>query len=109
MLMMLGLILLIFAIITWIGACITYYSSEYGLTTKRVLVKVGFIRRRSIEILLQRVESIQVDQTLWGRLWGYGTIIICGTGGSRDPFYRIADPLTFRREVQEQLEKSLTK
>lgn len=104
----LGLLLLLGAIVTWITALITYLCSEFGLTNRRVMVKTGFIRRYSLELLLQRVESIQVDQSILGRILGYGTIIICGTGGSRDPFPNIDDPLTFRRKVQEQLEKTIS-
>jgi uncharacterized membrane protein YdbT with pleckstrin-like domain len=88
----------------WASAYLRYISSEFGVTNQRVIVKIGFIRRYSIEILLQRIESIQVEQTILGRIIGFGTIIICGIGGQRDPFDLIADPLTFRKRVQEQLE-----
>ncbi len=104
----LGLLLLFGAVVTWITALITYLCSEFGLTNRRVMVKTGFIRRYSLELLLPRVESIQVDQSVLGRILNYGTIIICGTGGSRDPFQNIDDPITFRRKVQEQLEQTLT-
>lgn len=84
-------------------ALITYATSEFGVTNKRVLVKVGFIRRNSIEILLNKVESIQVDQGILGRLLDYGSIVVSGTGGSRDPFHNILSPLRFRRVAQEQI------
>lgn len=104
---MMGYLLLAVAGLTWLDAVITYYTTEFGLTSKRVLLKTGFIRRNSLEILLPRIESIQVHQSLIGRMLDYGTIIISGTGGSKDPFSRIAEPLLFRRKVQEQLEKHL--
>lgn len=105
-LMVIGLLALATAFFMWISAIITYISSEFGLTNRRVMVKTGFIRRYSLELLLPRVESILVDQTILGRLFGYGTIIICGTGGSRDPFRNIDDPITFRHQVQAQLEET---
>ena len=76
------------------GAC------EFAVTNKRVIIKVGLISRRSLEILLNKVEAITVDQGLWGRIFGYGTIVIIGTGGTTEPFQLIADPLEFRRQSQ---------
>lgn len=84
-----------------------YISSEYGITNQRVLMKVGLISRSSLEVFFQRLESIQIEQTFVGRILNYGTVIICGTGGSKDPFYFIPNPLEFRRQVQMQMEKSL--
>jgi uncharacterized membrane protein YdbT with pleckstrin-like domain len=78
-------------------------TSEFAITTKRVIVKLGLISRHTLELNLQRVESVSVEQTLFGRMLGYGTITIIGTGGTREPFHRIADPLGFRRAVEEQL------
>lgn len=101
----LGVIVLLIALISSLFAFITYQTSEYGITNRRILMKVGFIGRLSLEILLQRVEGIQVIQTITGRILGYGSIIIIGTGGSQDPFPNIPDPLTFRRYAQQQLEQ----
>lgn len=85
---------------------VIFISSEYGITDKRVLMKVGLIRRNSLEIFFNKIESINVNQTIPGRIFNYGIIIIAGTGGSKDPFYFIPDPLGFRRRVQEQIEKA---
>jgi len=78
-------------------------TSEFAVTEKRVLMKVGWIRRRSVETLLGRVEAIAVEQGIGGRLLDYGTIVVTGTGGTRERFDRIAAPLDFRREVQAQI------
>ena len=64
----LGVIAFILFIVTGIGSLVSYVTSEFGVTTKRVLVKVGFIRRSSLEILLNKVESIQVHQGILGRI-----------------------------------------
>ncbi len=80
-------------------------SSEFAVTTKRVVVKVGLVRRHSTEILLRQVEGITVDQGLLGRIFGYGTIVIEGTGSDRTPYKGIAAPMAFRLAVQEQVEK----
>jgi uncharacterized membrane protein YdbT with pleckstrin-like domain len=91
------------AVVTGIAAYISRVTSEFGVTNKRVLIKTGFIRRKSLEVLLTKVEGIQVDQDISGRILGYGSVVVTGTGGSRDPYHRIAEPLNFRRKVQEQV------
>ena len=98
-----GGVFLLLTVITGIPAWIKSSSSEFGVTNKRVLIKVGFIRRHSMEILLSKVEGIGVDQSLWGRIFGYGSIHVTGTGGTNEHFHRIASPLEFRRRVQEQI------
>ena len=87
----------------WIWPLIEYWTSEFAITNKRVIVKMGLIRRQTLELNLQRVESVSVDQTIMGRILGYGTLTIIGTGGTREPFRRIAHPLEFRKAVEEQL------
>ena len=81
-------------------AWVTYKTSEFAVTDKRVVIKVGWIRRRTLETMLSKVEGIGVDQSLTGRMLGYGSIEVTGTGGTREEFARIADPLEFRRQVQ---------
>jgi hypothetical protein len=81
-------------------AWVTYTTSEFAVTDKRVVIKVGWIRRRTLETMLSKVEGVGVDQSLTGRMLGYGTIEVTGTGGTREEFDRIADPLEFRRQVQ---------
>jgi uncharacterized membrane protein YdbT with pleckstrin-like domain len=88
------------AIIFSIGPLIEYQSSEFAVTNKRVLIKVGFIRRHSLELLLNKVEGIGVDQGILGRIFNYGTMSVIGTGGTRESFKDIARPLEFRKQVQ---------
>ncbi len=79
---------------------VQYLTSEFAVTNKRVLVKVGFISRHTLELLLSKVETVGVDQSILGRILGYGTIVVIGTGGTREPFRAITDPLEFRHQVQ---------
>jgi len=97
-----GLFVLI-AIVTGIASFINYTTSEFGITNKRVIVKVGFIRRNSVEVLLNKVEGIQVNQGILGRILGFGSITVSGTGGTKDPFHKIDAPLEFRKRAQEQI------
>jgi uncharacterized membrane protein YdbT with pleckstrin-like domain len=95
----LGGIGLLFAI----GPLINYSSTEFAVTNKRVLSKTGFIERESDETLLSKVEAVGVDQGIVGRMLGFGTVTITGSGGTEDSFPRISDPLEFRRQVQNQV------
>jgi uncharacterized membrane protein YdbT with pleckstrin-like domain len=106
---LLPLIAFIIGLVDFIAQYIGYISSEFGVTNKRVIVKIGYIRRSTSENFLSKIENIQVSQTILGRILNYGTIIIHGTGGTREPFFLIDDPLEFRKQIQIQVEKSLVK
>ncbi len=73
------------------------------LTNKRVIVKTGLASRRTLELLLSRIESVVVEEPAMGRVLGYGTVIIRGTGGTPEMFEKIAHPLEFRSQVQSQI------
>jgi len=94
-----GIIGLVLFLPPWIKS----NSSEFAITNKRVLIKVGLIRRHSLELLLQKVEGIGVDQSVLGRILGYGTITVSGVGGTKEAFPMITSPLEFRRQVQASL------
>jgi uncharacterized membrane protein YdbT with pleckstrin-like domain len=95
-------------VVLFIPPWIRSVSSEFAITNKRVLIKVGLIRRHSLELLLQKVEGIGVDQTVLGRILGYGTITVSGVGGTKESFRTISDPLEFRRQVQASLSTSFS-
>jgi len=78
-------------------------ATEMAVTNKRVIVKSGLANRRTIELLLSRIESIAVEEPALGRLLGYGTVIVRGTGGTPEVFPQIARPLEFREHVQRQI------
>jgi uncharacterized membrane protein YdbT with pleckstrin-like domain len=99
----LGLALVGIGLLLAIGPAIRYISSEFAVTNKRVLSKVGFIERESDETMLTKVEAVAVDQGIVGRLLGFGTVTITGTGGTQEPFPRISHPLEFRRQIQSQV------
>ncbi|RZS54516.1 PH domain-containing protein [Sphaerotilus mobilis] len=92
---------LIFLIKAWVR----YRTTELAVTTRRVIVKFGLIRRSTVEININKVESIQVDQDILGRLFNHGTLIIAGAGNPQAPVSGISDPMAFRRafiEAQDQ-------
>ena len=99
-LLALGLVLLPafgIGLIFWGIAYIRIKSTEIAVTTKRLIVKYGFIRRSTIEININKVESIQVDQGMLGRMLNYGTLVISGTGTSHAPITGISEPMAFRK------------
>ncbi len=90
---------LIHALVIWIN----YLCAEFGITNQRVIVKEGFLKRKTIEVFLKSVESVQVDQSIWGRMLNFGTVIVSGTGGVTDPLNMIRKPLDFKKQVQQRL------
>jgi uncharacterized membrane protein YdbT with pleckstrin-like domain len=82
-------------------------TSEYAITNKRVIIKVGLISRRTVEMNLSKIESVNVDQSIVGRLLGYGEISLNGTGGTKESCRDISDPTTFRRVFQESIDQNL--
>ena len=64
-----------------------------------VIYKSGLLSRHTLEMNRGKVESVDVDQSILGRLCGFGTIIVRGTGGSLEPIRMISDPLTFRSHI----------
>ena len=76
-------------------------TSEFAVTTSRLILKVGLISRYTTELLLAKVESIGVRQGLIGRVLNYGDLTVTGTGGAREVFRRVRDPIGFRNHVQQ--------
>ncbi|HXN54323.1 MAG TPA: PH domain-containing protein [Candidatus Acidoferrum sp.] len=98
-----GAILLAAAIITISYGVAKRNATEMAVTNRRVLIKTGMTSRRTLDLMLSRVESIGVEETAAGRMLGYGSVIVRGTGGTPEPFLMIAHPQEFRRAVQEQI------
>lgn len=98
-LIILGFIFLfgLIGILFWIAAAIRYFTTELAITNKRVIAKFGLISRSTIEINLQKIESIQVNQGILGRIFDYGSIVVSGAGNPQAPIPGISKPLQFRR------------
>jgi uncharacterized membrane protein YdbT with pleckstrin-like domain len=105
---MVGLALILLGNLILAIAWVRRSATEMAVTNKRVIIKVGFLTKRTIELFLSKVESVEVEQTFSGRMMGYGSITVRGTGGTHEPFSYVADPLEFRRQVQHQIEEHTT-
>lgn len=79
-------------------------SAEMGVTNKRVIRKSGVIMRDTDEIRLSKIESVSVKQGVLGRIFGYGDVVIVGTGGNGAVMKGVDDPLAFRVRVMQAAE-----
>ncbi|CAL74511.1 conserved hypothetical protein [Bradyrhizobium sp. ORS 278] len=74
-------------------------TTETDVTNRRVVHKTGFIRRRTFEMALDKVESVDVNQTIMGRILNYGDVTILGVGEGKETISTIAEPLAFRNAI----------
>ena len=88
-------------LIFWLAAFIRYKATELAIANKRVIAKFGFISRQTIELNINKVESIQVSQGILGRIFNYGSLVISGAGNPQAPIPGISNPLNFRRVFME--------
>jgi uncharacterized membrane protein YdbT with pleckstrin-like domain len=96
-----GLILAVAGVLSGASAFIRQATSEFAVTSGRVVVKTGLFSRSTIEIQLSKLESVEVQQDILGRLLNYGSVLVSGTGGTHEPFAMIDDPMGFRRAIQQ--------
>jgi uncharacterized membrane protein YdbT with pleckstrin-like domain len=75
------------------------WTTEIDVTDRRVVFKRGFIRRHTVEMNMDKVESVDVDQSILGRILDYGDIVVRGTGHGIEPLHNIQAPLQFRNYV----------
>ena len=85
----------------FIAPALERWADEFVITNKRIICKTGIFSRRTLEMNLNKIESVNVDQSVFGRMFGFGTITIIGTGGTRESFPDIGDAVEFRKKFQE--------
>ena len=85
--------------VTLLSAWFRRWTTEIDVTNRRIVVKRGLINRHTVEMNMDKVESVDVDQSIMGRLLGYGDITIRGTGESLEVMHGIGAPLEFRNHV----------
>ena len=77
-----------------------YRGTEHGLTNKRVIFKTGIISRNTDEMKLDSIETVEIEQGVWGRILGFGTVEITGRGVSGLQFVSIDDPLAVKKKIE---------
>jgi hypothetical protein len=100
-----GIALIVGGVIVILIGMVRRSATEMAVTNRRVVIKTGLASRKTIEMMLNKVESIEVSEPAAGRMLGYGSIVVIGTGGTPEPFHKMAHPLEFRSQVQQQIEK----
>jgi len=88
-------------LVFWLVAYIRYKTTELAITNKRVIAKFGFVSRQTVELNITKIESIQVNQGVLGRVFDFGTLVISGAGNPQAPIPGISDPMRFRRAFME--------
>jgi uncharacterized membrane protein YdbT with pleckstrin-like domain len=94
-----GVVFTLTALVLAIPAWLRRFGTEVAVTDRRVIYKTGLIQRHTIEINIDKIESADVDQSILGRMFGFGSITIRGTGEGVEPLRNIAQPLQLRNAV----------
>jgi uncharacterized membrane protein YdbT with pleckstrin-like domain len=94
-------LIFLIAVYSAIKAFIRKHSTEIAVTTRRFLVKRGFISRSVVEIATGQIESVIIRQSILGRILDYGTLIVAGTGSDIDPVSPVVAPLALRRAIDQ--------
>jgi uncharacterized membrane protein YdbT with pleckstrin-like domain len=101
-----GGIVMLVALYSLLKALVAKISTELAVTSKRVIAKTGLIMRHTVELNHGKVESFNVDQSILGRIFDFGTVVVNGTGGGKTPIPNIDSPLDFRRRAMETIDQS---
>ena len=108
-LFLLGLVLLPvygLGLVIWVIAFLQYSSTELAITNKKIVAKFGFIKRDTIELLLPKAESVQVNQSILGRIFNFGSVVVSGAGNPQAPVPGIDNPMEFRKSFMEIQERA---
>ena len=94
--------MLFFGLVSLVQRILVKIGSAYAVTNKRVVLKTGVISRRAVDLVLAKCEGLHINQSILGRIFGFGTITVT-TGGVASSYPFIANPLAFRREINMQI------
>ena len=78
-----------------------WLTCEAVVTSRRIVIASGWWRRSTFELPVDRFESIQIEQSIFARLFGFGSVLVVGVGGGRHLFGYMADPASFRRAAEQ--------
>lgn len=98
-LLALALFAAVYGLISLARAWFRRWTTEFDVTDRRVVHKAGFIERRTIEMNMDKIESVDVTQTLLGRVFDYGEVVVRGMGESWEPIFMVGSPLKFRNHI----------
>jgi uncharacterized membrane protein YdbT with pleckstrin-like domain len=105
-----GKVVLMFSVLFFILAAILglmnyqdRLSSEFVLTNKKVLIKIGVFSVKTFETQLNKISNISVSQGILEKILGYGSVLIASTGGIQETCRRIRNPVEFKKKIQENM------
>jgi uncharacterized membrane protein YdbT with pleckstrin-like domain len=101
---LIALMFLVMALRLGLDALIALTTTEFAVTNRRVVAKTGLFHRRTLEMLIPKVESVLVYQSLIGRIFNLGSVTVTGTGGTREKFAAIQDPAGVRKKINQIIE-----
>lgn len=93
-----GLLALV-VVVPWLVLRFMVRTHEYGVTDRRVIARMGWIAKRTVDLNVAKVETMVVEQGALGRMFGYGDVKVVGTGGTAEMFHGMRDPIGFRKAV----------
>jgi membrane protein YdbS with pleckstrin-like domain len=96
-----GLMLFSVGFLLFLSNMVSYYFSVFEVTKHSIRVRLGVLVRQIINVPYGKIEMIDLRQNILGSLLGYGTVIIIGTGGTRNVIHNIAKPLACRRYIEQ--------
>lgn len=97
-LLLLGIIVI--GVFIFASMVIKMKTTDFAVTNRRVILKEGWLNRKTHELAVESVEGVSLDQSLWARLFGFGRVIVTGTGEARIVFPPMAHPVNFRRAIE---------
>lgn len=98
LLLTLGIILV--GVWLFVTRSVRMLTTEFAVTSQRVILKRGWLSRQTEELAVQSIEGVNLNQSIWERLWGYGTLVVTGTGDAEIRFPPMAHPVEFRRAIE---------
>ncbi len=75
-------------------------TTEFAVTTQRIILKSGWLDRKTAELAVASIEGVHLNQSIWERMWGYGKLVVTGTGDAVTYFPPMAEPVAFRRAIE---------
>ncbi len=97
-LILLGVILV--GVFIFVRAAIHMSVTQFAVTDRRVVLKRGWLNVHTQELAIETVEGVQLVQSIWGKIFGYGRILVTGTGDAKIVFPPMAHPIAFRRAIE---------
>lgn len=97
-LLLLGVILI--GVFIFAAAAIKMKTTDFAVTNRRVILKRGWLNRRTYELAVESIEGVSLDQSVIARVFGYGRVIVTGTGDAVIKFPPMAKPVMFRRAIE---------